>query len=128
MRRGTRGDVLRCTASHDGAAFVAALGPEVDDPVGALDDLEVVLDDEQRMAALDELTERRDQLVDVVQVQAGRRLVEDEERVRLAVAAEVGRELDALRLAARERAERLPEPQVLEADLDRKSTRLNSSH
>ena len=33
---------------------VAGLGTEVDDPVGAFDDLEVVLDDEQRIALLHE--------------------------------------------------------------------------
>jgi hypothetical protein len=39
-----------------------------------------VLDDEQRVAGLEQLAERREQLRDVVEVQAGRRLVEDVEQ------------------------------------------------
>ena len=60
---------------------------------------------------------QREQPLDVGEVEAGRRLVEDEERVRLAVAAEVRGELHALRLAAGERRERLAEAQVVEADV-----------
>jgi hypothetical protein len=39
------------------AAAVAALGAEVDDPVGAFNDVEVVLDDEDGVAAVDEALE-----------------------------------------------------------------------
>jgi hypothetical protein len=39
------------------AAAVAALGAEVDDPVGALDDIEVVLDDDERVAGVGEAVE-----------------------------------------------------------------------
>ena len=53
------------------------------------------------MAALRELRERPEQALDVGKVQAGGRLVEDEECVGLGVAAEVRGELDALRLAGR---------------------------
>ena len=38
---------------------VAALGPEVDDVVGRLDDVEVVLDDHDRVALIDELVRAR---------------------------------------------------------------------
>src|SRR5581483_3784320 len=101
----------------EAAAGVAALGAEVDHPVGALDDLEVVLDHDERMAALDEPGEADEELVDVGQVKPGRRLVEDEERVGLSLAAELGGELHALRLATRERRQRLPETEVVEADV-----------
>src|SRR2546430_5644062 len=46
------------------------------------------------------------------------RLVEDEEGVRLALAAEPRGELHTLRLAAGEGGERLPEAEVVEADVD----------
>ena len=46
------GDVFRGSLRDDPAAAVAALGPEVDDPVGGLDDVEVVLDDDHRVAFL----------------------------------------------------------------------------
>jgi hypothetical protein len=60
---------------------VAALGAEVDDPVGRLDDVEVVLDDDDRVAGVDELLQHVEQPADVREVQAGRRLVEDVDRL-----------------------------------------------
>src|SRR6187549_2462295 len=46
--------LLRCARGDHLAAAGSALGPEVDDPVGALDDVEVVLDHDHRVALLDE--------------------------------------------------------------------------
>ena len=63
------------------------------------------------------LRERGQQLRDVVEVQAGRRLVEDVEQPLAAERRQVRGDLDALRLAARQRRRRLAEPQVAEADL-----------
>ena len=106
------------------AARLAALRTEVDDPVGRADHVEVVLDDDQRMPGVEQAAERAEQLRDVVEVQAGRRLVEQEQRraFRLALGrfGEVTGELQALRLAARERRHRLTEPQVVEADRDQR--------
>ena len=59
---------------------LAALGAEVDHPVGGLDHVEVVLDDDDGVALLDQAVEHLEQLLDVREVQAGRRLVEDVER------------------------------------------------
>ena len=39
-------DGLGSTGAHDVAAAFAALGAEVDHPVGSLDDFQIVLDDE----------------------------------------------------------------------------------
>ena len=39
------------------AAVFAGFGAEVEDPVGGFDDVEVVLDDEQGVAGIDELLE-----------------------------------------------------------------------
>ena len=47
-------DLLGRAGRDDLAAGRAALGAEVDDPVGGLDDVEVVLDDEHGVAAVDE--------------------------------------------------------------------------
>ena len=65
----------------DPAAPVAPLGPQVDHPVGRLDDVEVVLDDDHRVALLLEPVEHLQQLADVVEVEPGGRLVEDVERL-----------------------------------------------
>ena len=113
-----RGDRLRRALGDDPPAAVAALRPEVDDPVGGLDDVEVVLDDEDRVAAVDEPVEDLEQLLDVGEVEAGGRLVEDVERPAGRPPRELGRELDALRLAARQRRRRLAEVDVAEADVD----------
>src|SRR5262249_39020553 len=65
---------------------------------------------------------------DVVEVEAGRRLVEEEERALRAAPlrrglGEMSRELQPLRLAAGERGHRLAEPQVLEPDLRERGKR-----
>ena len=77
MRCLVSGDLLGCTRGHHVTAGLAAFGSEVDEVVGRLDDVEIVLDDEQRVALLEQLAERGQQLGDVVEVQPRRRLVED---------------------------------------------------
>ena len=62
----------------DVTAFVAGFRPEVNDPIGALDDVEVVLDDEHRMTGIDETLKSLQQNTNVVKVQAGGRFVEEE--------------------------------------------------
>src|ERR1041385_5141815 len=117
-------DLLGGALGDDLAAGVAAFGAEVDDPVGALDDVEVVLDDDDGVAGVDEALQDAEQVLDVVHVQARRRLVEDVERAPGAALGQLGGQLDALRLAAAELGRGLAEADVA----DRKSTRLNSSH
>jgi hypothetical protein len=48
---------------------VARLGPEVHDPVGELDDVEVVLDEHERVAPRRRAVEHRRELADVLEVQ-----------------------------------------------------------
>ena len=48
---GVGGDVFGGAGGDDLAAAGAALGAHVDDPVGGLDDVEVVLDDEEGAAS-----------------------------------------------------------------------------
>ena len=75
--------VLRRAGGDQLAAGVAAFGAEVDQPVGGADHVEVVLDDDERVARFEQLAERAHQLGDVVEVQAGGRLVEHEQRALL---------------------------------------------
>ena len=58
--------LLRRTLGHHLAATVAALGAEVDDPVGLGDHVEVVLDHDDRVAGVDQPVQHREQLLDVV--------------------------------------------------------------
>src|SRR5262249_55960029 len=91
------GDRFGCPFGDDAAAGASALGTEVDDVVGAFDDIEVVLDDDDRVAHGHEPIENAEQLFDVVEVQARRRLVEDVERAARLALAELAAQLDSLR-------------------------------
>ena len=118
IARGDRGDLLGCAGGDDAAALVAALGTEVDDPVRGLDHVQVVLDHDHRVAAIDQRVRApSSSLLDVVEVQSGGRLVQDVERAaRWRACASSVAELDALRLAAGERGGRLAEMDVAEPD------------
>ena len=115
-RVGQLHQVFGVARADDAAAELAGAGPEVDDVVRAPDGVLVVLDHHQRVALGLELLQHVEQDLVVAVVQADGRLVED-----VAHAAQVGAELrrqpDALRLAARERRRRAVERQVAEADL-----------
>ena len=100
VRAGCLGHLLRRAGGDDAATLFPALGTKIDHPVGRFDHVEVVLDHEQAMAGLQQLPERGEQLGDVIEMQAGRRLVEDVEDSVPGVRGEVRRNLDALRLAA----------------------------
>jgi len=73
-------DLFRRPDRHDAAAFFTALRAEIDDVIGRLYHVEVVLDDEQGVAGFQKLPERSEQLRDVVEVQPRRGLVEDVEQ------------------------------------------------
>ena len=72
------GDGLRRALGDDLSAFVAGFGSQVNDPIGAFDDVEIVFDDEHRMTGIDETLKSFQQNPDVVKVQAGGRFVEEE--------------------------------------------------
>ena len=95
----------------------AGAGAHVDEVVGGAHHRLVVLDDEHRVAEVAQAHQGADQAVVVGGVQADRRLVADVEHAHEA-GADLGREADALRLAAGERRGAAVERQVVEADLD----------
>src|SRR5882762_5448366 len=82
----------------DAAAAFAAFGAEVDDPVGLLDDVEV--------------------LSNVVEMQAGGGLVEDVERAARLAFGKLASQLDALGFAAGKSCGGLTERDIAEADFD----------
>ena len=95
---GAGGDKIGGGALEDDlAAVVAGAGAEVDDPVGVRHDRLVMLDDNHGLAGVDEPVQQVEQLLDVGEVQAGRRLVED---IDAALLRHVGGELEPLPLAA----------------------------
>ena len=95
-------DLLRRTARDHFTATVAAFGPEIDDVVGALDDIHVVLDHDHRVTQVRQPSQHIKKHVDILEMQPGGGLVEDVERPAGAYPREFGGELDALCLAAGE--------------------------
>ena len=87
-------------------------GPRSITQSAALNHVQIVLDDDQAAAVFDQPLEGRQQLGDIVEVQAGGGLVENEQRARAARQRQVRRQLHALRFAAGERGGRLAQPQV----------------
>ncbi|CAM5692732.1 hypothetical protein SALBM311S_11115 [Streptomyces alboniger] len=93
-------DLLRRALGDHQATAGAALGSHVDHPFRGLDHVEVVLDDDDRVALVDQSAEDRQQLADVLEVQTGGRLVQDVDRAPGGAALQLTGELDALGLAA----------------------------
>ena len=108
--------VLRGALGDHVAAVLARARPHVDEVVGCAHHLLVVLDDEDGVAESLQPLERPDQLVVVALVQADRRLVEDVEDAD-ELRADLRRQPQPLRLAARERLGRAVELQVADADV-----------
>src|SRR5438552_6362320 len=108
-------DGLGCALGDHLAAGLPALGTEVDDVVRGLHHVQVVLDDDDGVARIDEAVEHVEQALHVREMEAGRGLVEDVEGPPGRPTRELGRELDPLRLAPRERRRRLTEVDVAEA-------------
>ena len=99
------------------AAVLAGGRADVDDPVGVPDDVELVLDDEERIAGRLQPVERAQQRLGVGRMQAGRRLVEhvdDAEQVR----AHLRRQPQPLQLAGRQRRRAALEREVAEAEIE----------
>ncbi len=95
--------------------MLPAAGTDVEQMIGGADDAFFVLDDEQRVPLVAQVAHHVDHAVHVARVQADARLVHHEERVDQA-RAETAREIDALDLAAAERARRPIEREIPEAD------------
>ena len=116
-RLGVGEQLLQGAAVHDLAAVLARAGADVDDPVGDLDGVLVVLDDDERVAHVAQPYEGLDQPVVVALVQADGGLVQHVEHADQA-GADLRGEADALGLAAGEGAGRAVEREVVEADVD----------
>jgi hypothetical protein len=119
-------DVFRCAFGDEASAMGAGIGPEVDDPIGAFDHIEIVFDHQQRVSGIDEFLKHAEQAFDVGEVETGGGFVEDEKFCALRRRRRFAQKLakfQALRLAAGKRVERLAKLQVAEADLDQRSER-----
>ena len=111
--------VLERARKHDAPALLARAEAQVDDRVADANHVFVVLDDQHGVALVAQLPEDVDQPQVVARVQADGRLVEHVERVDQR-RSERGRQVDALRLAARQRRRQPVERQVVEPDVAQK--------
>src|SRR5262249_38280894 len=104
--------------SHNPAALFAALRAEVDNPVGALDHIEVMLDHYNCIAKRDELVQDFEQAAYIFEVQAGSRFVQYVDGTSGGALGQLSGKLDPLSLAARERGSRLTEFDVTQAHIE----------
>lgn len=101
MRTTAPGDSFGCPDNENLATPVATLRAEIDNPVGALDDIKVVLDYDYSVAVITQSIENVEQLLDVMEVEAGSWFVEDIERGAGISPGEFLGQLDPLCFAAR---------------------------
>ena len=97
------GHLLRLACYDDMPSLIAALRAQVDDPVSRFDHLEVVLDHYDGVASIGQAVQDLQELADIVEVQPGGRLIQDIQGLAGPSFAEFPRQLDPLRLTARER-------------------------
>ncbi len=118
-------DRLGCAFGQHVTAAGTTFGAEVEHVIRREHEVEVVLDDDDGVAAIDQGLEGLHEPCDVGQVQAGRGLVEDVEHVPGRLALQFRRKLETLRFTARERRRRLTEREVTEAHVheDRERSR-----
>src|SRR6266567_5442682 len=112
------GDEFGRALCDDATAAFASFGAKINDPVGLLDDVEVVLDDEHRVAEINEALQDVEEFSHVVKVQAGGGLVEDIESAAGLALGKFAGQFDALGFAAGKRGGGLAERDVAEADFD----------
>ena len=113
---------LWCARVNDPAAGDARARAEVDDMVGRANGVFVVFDDDDGVPDVAHSLEGREQALVVALVQPDRRFVEDVDDAGQ-LGADLTREADALRFAARERRTRSVEREVAEPDGETRKSR-----
>ena len=108
---------LRGACDDHFAALSAAFGTHVDDVIGQFDDIEVVLNDDDGVAFVDEAGQHGHEGADVFEVESGGGFVENVERLARVFLGQFGGEFHTLALTAREGGGRLPEFDVAESDV-----------
>ena len=94
-------------------------GADVDDVIGGVHRILVMLHDNERIAEVTQMPQRREQAVVVPLMQPDARLIEDVEHAHQP-RADLRREADALSLPARQRRRRARERQIVESHIEEK--------
>src|SRR5215510_12178307 len=116
-RLGDRRNRLRHATGNDVSSRIAAFGAKINQVIGTSNHVEIVLDDDDRVALIDEFVEHVEQLTGVFEVKTGCRLVEDVQGSSRAPPRQFAGELHALRLTSAEGHRRLSELDVAKADI-----------
>ena len=91
--RAARGNLLGSSYGHQPTALIASLRTQIDDPIRAFYHFEIMLNDNQTFALVDETMKHSEQSCDVVEVQAGGRFIKDQQRAGSARFRKVPRQL-----------------------------------
>jgi len=117
------GDVFGRALGHNGSTFVTGIGAKIDYPVGAFDDVQVMLDHDERVAFVDEALKNIQKQPNIIEVQACSRFVEQEQGLagRRAII-EVGirqvpHQFQALAFSAGQRVDGLTQLEIAETDV-----------
>src|SRR5690348_13977926 len=112
-------DLFRRPLSDDPSARRTGFRPHIDDPIGPLDDIQVVLDDHNGVSGVDQAIQYVDEHSDVVEVQPGGGLIQNVELPTLALSGlgQLAGDLETLRFTPGECRGRLAQPEVPQPDL-----------
>lgn len=114
---GIGGDPGGRSGGDEGTAVDATSRAEFDHPIGGGDDIQMVFDDQHRVASIAQSGESGEQAVHVTEVQAGGRFIEEIQGVRGLRAGQFDCQFEPLRLAAGQRVGGLAELEVAEAEI-----------
>ena len=109
-------DLPRRAAGHDPAAGFPAAGAHIDDIVGVVDHVQIVLNDDNGRAAVQQGLENAQQHPHIQRMQADRRLVKYKDGIRLALPDLAG-QFQALGFAAGQAGSLLSQRQVAQPQL-----------
>ncbi len=79
VRRFACSNLSRRTRHHHPAAGISPFGPQIDHPVGRLDNIQVVFDHQHRMPFFRQAMKHIQQPFDILKMQAGSGFIKDEE-------------------------------------------------
>src|SRR6266404_6590494 len=101
VRAARTGDVFRVAFGHYFPALFVSLRSQIDDPIGRLDDIQVMLDDDDGVTQLCQAIEHFQEFPHVVEMKPRGGLIQYIQCAPGLPPAQLARQLDPLRLAAR---------------------------
>src|ERR1700693_2405328 len=110
--------LFRWALGNDASPFFTTFGSEIDDPIRLFDDVKVVLNDQDGVAQCHKTIENIEKFFNVVEMQAGCRLVENIQRAARLALGKFARQFCALSFTAGNCGGRLSELNISQPDID----------